>query len=399
MTYEMLLIVLALLFFIVIPGVGAFHVRGRWRGFRRCMIDSSRHPIARYATITGKTDGFLGSYRFIGTLEAIQGDDIIWIHDGTVSMSVDMKGVPVYVLPSLATEEYEGDVERNEEVLPDDMPQRHHWSKFSTLPEGTQVFVGGPLFVERGNGLFRSDRSSPMTVVIFDGERDTLMRRSIWAGRHRNEYWNQFTLVSLLAGAVSLFIVTYFLARQPLLRFHTFAALVLSFSPILPFLPPGFALFFAYRRLWRKGRLNRAERDLLRLPVRYFDDHSPVDGMTTTLPDGETYGVFEAGDIDKAREIAPEAKIRPSLITRGIGTVERFFVFGRVAGPKTETRRCTRPDDPLAECLIVPGEPIDLSIRSRRIARTYEVIALTCFVLCYAMNAVLFFLVLAGRIW
>ncbi len=400
MSYIILIVLLGAMFFVAVPGIGAFQVRAGWRRFRKSMIDSSRYPIARYGTVMGKPDGYLGMFRFLGALEAIQGDDTIWIHDGTVSMSVDMKGVTVYLLPSPATEATEGEVERNEEVLPDDMPQRYKWSKISTLPEGTQIYIGGPLHVDGGKGVFRSERMASMTVVLFDGDRDTLMRRSIWAGRHRNEYWNQLTLFSLLAGAVLLFMATYFFSRMPLLRVQAFVSLVLSFSPVIPFLPPGIILFFVYRRLWRRGRLNRAERDLLRLPIRYFDDRHPEDGMHAVLPDGETYGVIETRDIDTARSIAPGAKIRPSLFTRTIRSVDRYFVFGRVEpdAARNGKRRCERPDDPLAEYLILPGDPIELSVRSRRVARMYEVTALVSFVTCYLINAALSFLVFSGRL-
>ena len=46
--------------------------------------------------------------------------------------------------------------------------------------------------------------------------------------------------------------------------------LSLAAAPVAPFLPPGVALYYLYRYFWKMARRLRAERDLLRLPLRYF---------------------------------------------------------------------------------------------------------------------------------
>ena len=95
---------LALIFYIVVPGIGAFIVRYRWRMFRRRTIAASILPNAGYHQMrqaaASSAGEYLGDFRFIGSLEAIQGDNVMWLNDGTVSFAVDMKGQTVALLPS-----------------------------------------------------------------------------------------------------------------------------------------------------------------------------------------------------------------------------------------------------------------------------------------------------------
>jgi hypothetical protein len=53
--------------------------------------------------------------------------------------------------------------------------------------------------------------------------------------------------------------------------FSTLRALIFLSGaiPILPFAPPGLALFFAYHKFWRRALASRTSRDQLRLPLRY----------------------------------------------------------------------------------------------------------------------------------
>ena len=99
---------ISIIFFALIPGFGAFHVRRRWRIFRSRITDSSLLSTVKYEQIGREPDGFLGYYRFSGELEAIQGDDTIWINSEDVSLSAELSGVSVYLLPSYSFAENEG---------------------------------------------------------------------------------------------------------------------------------------------------------------------------------------------------------------------------------------------------------------------------------------------------
>ena len=163
------------------------------------------------------------------------------------------------------------------------------WRRIYSLPAGTPMFVGGSLELENGQGRVpRPGRASRWLVVIYDGPRETILPRAIGGGRQKNEYWNRFTLPALITGSFFLVVIAFLLLRFPPLRLPAILALTLSTFPLAPLLPPGVALYFLYRGLWKRARLLRAERDLLVLPLRYFPEEERTGGERTApvLPTG-----------------------------------------------------------------------------------------------------------------
>lgn len=395
--YPMLIAAIALLFFAVVPGLGALHVRRRWRSFRSRIVQTALYPAVGYDDFVRADDeGFVGYHRFIGSLEAIQGTDTVWVHDGTMSVRAELGQVVVHFLPSDPLEREEENRSGPGESLPDETPQHLPWSRVWTLPEGTRMLIGGALYVERGHAVFRSEREVPLSVVLFDGNDDTILKRSIWSGRQKNEYWNQFTLSSLLAGAVALFVLAYYVSPEPMLRPAALLALVAGACPVLPFLPPGIGLFFVYKHLWHLGRTRRGQRDLLALPVYRFNE--PEDGSVAAqevrLPDGESYVMEPTKNLDQAKRIASRARVRSA----GCRAWERsgFSVVFGVRGDRGDT--VTKPADPLAEHLIIPGNPWMLSRRCARSAKQLEIASLLCFAAGLAGNAFLVLFALASWI-
>ena len=88
------LIFTALLFYLVIPVGGAFYVRKKWRKFRQNLRRSLDLPMV----VPGfrRDDGSLGLHRFLGELEAIEGDDLLWIHGALGTITADMRNASVY---------------------------------------------------------------------------------------------------------------------------------------------------------------------------------------------------------------------------------------------------------------------------------------------------------------
>ena len=98
---------------------------------------------------------------------------------------------------------------------------------------------------------------------------------------------------------------------------------------MLPFLPPGLPLFFLYRFLWRKGRFSRAERDILRLPMRYFSSGEGLLEDRAPLPDGGDYTMRSFESRETALDSMDEQKIRTtSLLAANDNAPRRYFVFG-----------------------------------------------------------------------
>ncbi len=370
------------LFYLFIPGLGAFHVRKRWRTFRRRISDSTLLRRITYNTLVKSDDGYLGDYRFFGSLEAMQGDDTVWIRSGSTSLAADLAGVDVYLLPSFSHSANEGVVEINEEALPDEMPQQLPWSQVFNLPEGTSIYISGPLFVQRGQAVFRSTDEHELTAVIYEGEAESVLRRSIWGGRQRNEYWNSFTPASLIAGTMALLFIAYNFLRLQAEAVPAALALGLSTTPILPFLPPGLPFFLLYRFLWKKGRFSRAERDILRLPMRYFDNA----GTIVSLPDGGNYTLREFDTREAALESMGKPKVRTTSLLEAEGeSTRQYFVFH------------AEGTDPMAEEIMIPGHPFELAALCVNRARLYEWASIGAFGVCYAVN--LIFALILFSLW
>lgn len=240
---------LAATFYVIIPGAGAFLVRRRWRRFREALLSSQGAPSLRYGVVPAR--GESTRYRFFGKLEAIQADHTIWVGDRTLSVMVNLEGVPVFVMPRTHLEDG---------APSDETPRVFYWKELSALAEGTEVFVGGSLVDDRGSLRFERGPGGDPLVLIFDGPPEALFSRAMWAGRQRNEYWNHLTPISLIAGFVAELLWAVTLSGQS--RLQTVVALVMALIPLLPLFPPGVLGFYWYRRLWRRARRIRAHRDL-----------------------------------------------------------------------------------------------------------------------------------------
>ncbi len=257
-----IILLVGTLFYVIVPGFGAFAVRKQWRIFRRQMLDRAVLPVLSYRGVReheGSELQMLGSYRFYGALEAIEDDNIIWLRSGSLSVAVEMRDVRLYMLP---TEEFGVTVQEAGGELPDRTPSVLRWQRMTSLTEGSKMYVAGSVARKDGRAVFLASRSDPLLVLMYDGPDDTVVRRAIWCGRQRNEYWNQLTPLSLAGGILTLTVLAYLAIRPPFDSLSAVLASVGALLPMLPLAPPGVALFFAYRYLWKEGRYRRARRDL-----------------------------------------------------------------------------------------------------------------------------------------
>jgi len=250
------------LFYVAIPGIGAFAVRKQWRVFRQRVLTRAGLPVLSYRDVREHEDSgslVIGSYRFFGALEAIEDDNIIWLRNGSLSVAVEMGDFRVYMLP---TEDFGVTVDEAGGQLPDRTPSVLRWQRMTSLTEGSKIFVAGTVVRKAGRAVFLAAMSDPLLVVMYDGPDETVVRRAIWCGRQRNEYWNQLTPLSLAGGILTLTIFAYLAIRPPLDFVSAVLASIGALLPVLPLAPPGVALFFLYRHLWKEGRYLRARRDL-----------------------------------------------------------------------------------------------------------------------------------------
>lgn len=348
------ILVTAFLFYLLIPAIGAFAVRSRWRRFRRTLVEASTWPNASLEAAR-RTEP--GRCRFLGTLAGLQGDDAIWLRGERLSVTVEMESSEIYLLPPS-----EGEVS--------DEPPRHlRWRQVTSLTEGTRFFAAGRLSLRDGRATITGDRTDPVIVVVYDGPTRTLLRRGTWSARQRNEYWNRWTPAALAAGVVALATIGYVLIRAPLDRIAALLAVSLAAFPILPFLPPGVVFFFVFRLLWRRGRLLRAYRDILRLPLRHLHDASGHG----TLPEGQAYALRPISP-ESAQRYGPDTVVLDDPLRRaGANDSEaKWTVCGQI-DPDSELLAV--PSDPISERMIIGGDPARLSERCQRGARRLELLS------------------------
>lgn len=260
----LLSIIIAVVFYLVLPGIGAVVVRARWRRFRNNVYHAASVPRAVYTDIRAIRDGSVNAREcfFIGRLEALQGDNRIWLRDGTASVEVDMTDTNLIVLPPY--KDSGRSLPPADRVdFPNEAPDVIPWRQVTSLTEGSAAFVSGMLTSQDGNAVFaRRDTMRPL-VLLYDGPSEHVLERAVWTGRQRNEYWSLITPLALLSGMFALSI----LSMRVLQASYTDGLLTLGLAaiPVLPLLPPGVPGYFLYRNLWRRGRAHRATRDGLRL--------------------------------------------------------------------------------------------------------------------------------------
>jgi hypothetical protein len=408
-----LVLAIAFLFYAVLPAVGAFFARGRWRRFRATVTRVSHYPTAGPGVIGQNHSEPLGHYRFFGTLEAIQGDDRIWLTNGRFSVAADLRNVRVYLIPEM---------ERSDSFSPSTPGAAPNalgsvpWSRIFSLPEGTPVFVGGAVFSEEGRAVFRDSGRSRLLVVIHDCPRDAVVLHAISGGRQRNEYINPVTLPSVAVGSLSLVLLAFTLLGLPD-RFLSLLALTAGLAPLSPFLPPGFPLYFAYRSAWKKARLLRVQRDVVRLPLRWFPPSGTRSRRAALLPDMEPY-LMVRGKRDPMR---PECIVSEGVhleLPQGITRVQVTLPAGRRRGSnRLETGsdgvvdpevvafcayaedgdglKLRRPEDPMADHVLLPGDPEELARDSERAAKVSALVSVTFIGLDVLINLPLVFLLLS----
>ncbi len=344
--YIIIPLTVSLIFFLLIPGIGALIVRTNWRKFRVDMQNATSYPYLDYSDIKNENNEL--NFRFFGSLEAIENKNKIWVKGGNLAIAADLQNVFVYILPSLLT---------------DEEAQRVPWKRISSLIAGTQILISGSLIVENNRGIFKNSSLNPLLVVIFDGDKETLLKRAISVGRKRNEYWNQFTLISLVTGSFSLLSISYFFFRNPLWEIPALIALCLSFYPVALLLPPGVIFFFLYQYFWKKARYLRVDRDLFRLPLVPFMQNEEFSSRNeVTLVNGEKYVMQKANNSNLSNYLEENSSIE----TRRCSTIKvddknEIFIFGVV-----DKNFIIAPKDRMIEFVMIPGNPEIISKKCQK---------------------------------
>ncbi|MCX7025158.1 MAG: hypothetical protein NT080_11150 [Spirochaetes bacterium] len=270
---------IAFLFYLGIPVMGAFRVRSHWRSVRIALEYLCTRPTLSFAEVSAAERRrasacaereAVGIHALYGSVEAVEGVDRLWVRDGILSALVEMGKASVFLLRGggLPGADLLAGLESADERFVETP-----WREFSAIDSGMRVFVGGPVFAERGVATFLAGKTERPIVVFYDGEDADLLLRAIWAGRHRNEYWNPATFTSLAVGISATVVALSSVLLRPSFSFTIILTTCLALLPIMPLIPPGTAFFLLYRRFWHQGRVWRARRDVVKVAIRRFRHH------------------------------------------------------------------------------------------------------------------------------
>ncbi len=152
----------------------------------------------------------------------------------------------------------------------------------------------------------------------------------------------------------------------------------------------------------------RAQRDVVRLPLRYFPPGDPRPSQpqrAALLPDMEPYVMLRgtvhgpgaagisAGGMDVALPAATE-RIEMEIPRRAAAAGGDQVAFGcyRETEEGIELRA---PEDPMAQLILVPGDPQSLAAACSAAARRLEIVSALFIVLDVAVNTPLLFVLLS----
>ncbi len=279
-------------------------VRSQWRVFRKELHKSIFYP-RRFKTYPGN-EGFQGAHCILGELEALEGNDIIWVRScNNHTFTVEMRNSSVYFMPPITSKE-----KLYPHLLPVPLPatslEKVSWDDVLTLPEGTKMYISGEMFFENGRNTFRTGGDTPLMVLVYNEDPAHLVSRAIWCGRQSNEFWNFLTPWSLLAGLLLLLILSAYLLQNSADYFLQFLSISVALLPAMLFLPPGVLLFALYKRFWDSARRFRAERDLIKL-LKNPDsgDFAPVDRRDKILCSRQPSGWNKTGRFSNRKICLP----------------------------------------------------------------------------------------------
>ncbi len=219
-----------IIFFIIIPGIGAVHLRRRWAAFRDLISVYTKLPVLEYHNIK------LGEqYSFKGRLESIKADNILWLKGESLSININLKDQDIYTVSHT-----------NESIY------KTNWTDISSIIEGTQFIVFGFLTYKNGNPFLTGNEVEPLLVILSENE-EVNFETLLVNGRDKNELWNSYSPYSYITGVLLLIIFSYFSYKTSFDKLISFYLLLIAGTPFYFIIPPGLIFYLKYRKLWDKS--------------------------------------------------------------------------------------------------------------------------------------------------
>ena len=321
-------------------------------------------------------------FRFTGEIESITDGQTLWVKNGDLTIPVSLEETKCWLLPA------------QEEDAGGEAPEKIHWNRISTFTEGVKVFIGGRINLQNNRMIFSSTKEKPLMVIFYNCPETVLTEEVIRASRTRGEYWNSFSSVSLVLGALALVFVAVSFLNRPAFHITVISALVAMFVPILPMFPPGILLTVVYRRMAWHARRYRALRDLARLPIVYLGGGAE----NCVLSTGEKYGFIK---LDSLPGEDADGSV-PFLIPDTVVKEEKspWYFFGVIedsssGAEELPVKSSIKPSiDPFVSFGLLPDEPEKLARFFSIKAYSLEATAWLILITSITINIVFIFLIL-----
>ena len=204
----------AAFFYLVLPVCGGIISRTRWKSFRSRIL-AARHlsPLGLRSVLESGAE-----FRFYGEVDAIGGQNELWLRNEELACVIDARAASVYLLSGNGSEDgAEGYGPREGGMGDGDSLERVRWSSLPSIPPVARAYAIGQAKLAGGRMVLGPGNGKPVLLIIHDGRDSDVELRAIWNGRQRNEYWNPLTQVSLVAGLLAMsVIVSWVLADRTL---------------------------------------------------------------------------------------------------------------------------------------------------------------------------------------
>jgi hypothetical protein len=153
----LLVILVVLVFYLLLPGIGFVVVRQNWRRFRRMLIDSTAFPYLDYSDLQKPMEQVEGPFRFLGKLQAFEESGNIWLSSAKLSVKIDLSQTRVFTLPS-------------EDAMASDDPESLDAARISILPSKANSLFLATWWKKRVHANSKALRTAPFwfcsTTVI-----------------------------------------------------------------------------------------------------------------------------------------------------------------------------------------------------------------------------------------
>lgn len=266
MTLFPLSVVIAVLFFIVLPAVSSLYSLLKFRKIRHRVV----HSAAAEVLGEGTKEGTL--CRFWGKFEGFKDDNEIWVRSEEMVVRVKLKNCNVIFMSEKVNKAergfWGGRIPGGLRIL--------KWRKFITLSTGMKIFLYGR--PRKEGTVFEFDGEEKDSLVVFyTGENEGLDRELVLQAKNRYSYFRNPSFSFLVLGSIFLFILSVMEYQRVEFGYTFFLTFLLAAFPVLFFIPPGCLLFLLSYRIKYSIFLLRHD---------YYFHYFNVTGVK---PDSKTY--------------------------------------------------------------------------------------------------------------